>query len=526
MPDSNTKHKYNTNICDDDMTFEECELAILRHAVDETDKMHKKNGINSDEIRKMYSILEKFIIQKKMIVYGGLALNRLMPKHAQFYNEDIELPDYDMYTQNALENAKELADLYHKEGYKDVEAKSGMHYGTFKVFVNFIGIADITQLHKGIYDSIKNEAIVIAGIHYCPPNYLRMSMYLELSRPAGDTSRWEKIYKRLTLLNKYYPLKTPFSCDKLEFQRDLDTKTMKNKTENLYYIVRDNLIEQGVVFFGGYASLLYSKYMNKKSSFTKHIPDFDVLFDDPELCTMILVEKLKNSGFEDVTFTKHPEISEIIPEHIQITVGKDTIAFIYKPIACHSYNTIRLGEDKKEVRVATIDTMLNFYLAFLYADLPYYSIERILCMANYLFKIQQYNRLNQRGLLKRFNLECIGKQPQLEDIRAEKAEMFRKLSDKKNSTEYNMWFLKYNPATNKKVQPHSNIPGVLSEDSKEVPTENIEDDTKTVEKSVETPVKKSVKKSVKKLVKKVVKKKKTQRLQKKYNAIIEPNFQY
>ena len=25
-----------------------------------------------------------------MIVYGGLAFNRLMPKHAQFYNEDID----------------------------------------------------------------------------------------------------------------------------------------------------------------------------------------------------------------------------------------------------------------------------------------------------------------------------------------------------------------------------------------------------------------------------------------------------
>ena len=32
-----------------------------------------------------------------------------------------------------------------------------------------------------------------------PPNYLRMAMYLELSRPDGDVSRWEKVLKRLTL---------------------------------------------------------------------------------------------------------------------------------------------------------------------------------------------------------------------------------------------------------------------------------------------------------------------------------------
>ena len=51
------------------------------------------------------------------------------------------------------------------------------------------------------------DAIQVANIFYCPPNYLRMAMYLELSRPDGDVSRWEKVLKRLTLLNKHYPMK-------------------------------------------------------------------------------------------------------------------------------------------------------------------------------------------------------------------------------------------------------------------------------------------------------------------------------
>ena len=32
---------------------------------------------------------------------------------------------------------KLLADLYYKEGYENVEAKSGLHEGTYKVYVNF-----------------------------------------------------------------------------------------------------------------------------------------------------------------------------------------------------------------------------------------------------------------------------------------------------------------------------------------------------------------------------------------------------
>ena len=54
---------------------------------------------------------------------------------------------------------------------------------------------DITSLHPQLFEKILVESIKIAGIHYCPPNYLRMAMYLELSRPKGDVSRWEKVLK-------------------------------------------------------------------------------------------------------------------------------------------------------------------------------------------------------------------------------------------------------------------------------------------------------------------------------------------
>ena len=43
-------------------------------------------------------------------------------------------------------------------------------------------------------------------------------MYLELSRPNGDVSRWEKVMKRLTLLNKYYPMDIT-ECSHIDFQR-------------------------------------------------------------------------------------------------------------------------------------------------------------------------------------------------------------------------------------------------------------------------------------------------------------------
>ena len=71
-----------------------------------------------------------------------------------------------------------------------------------------------------------------------------MAMYLELSRPDGDTSRWEKVLKRITLLNKNYPL-IGKKCREIDFQRGMENS--ENESE-IYEIVKTSLIDQGSVF--------------------------------------------------------------------------------------------------------------------------------------------------------------------------------------------------------------------------------------------------------------------------------------
>jgi hypothetical protein len=449
MPGSTSK-KYKTTLCDNKMSFQECELAILRSAVDETEKIHSGKIANSAEVKQMISILENFLISKRLICYGGTAINNILPVYAQFYNKDLEVPDYDFFSKDAIRDAKELTDIYYKNGYKEVEAKSGVHHGTFKVFVNFIPMADITYLNPVIFDAIQKEAVTVAGIRYAPPNYLRMAMYLELSRPAGDVSRWEKVLKRLTLLNTYYPLNTEIDCHTVDFQRGMENHA--DESERLYFLVRDSLVEQGVVFFGGFASTIYSKYMPKdQQMLVKRVPDFDVLAENPERAALIVKENLVENGFKNVQTIFHSAIGEIIPENVEITVDGETMAFIYQPVACHNYNKIRVGQS--EINVATIDTMLSFYLAFLYADKPYFNKDRILCMAKFLFDVQEKNRLEQKGVLKRFSTVCYGKQPTLESMRAEKTAKYAELAGKKGTPEYEMWFMKYSPGEMKRAGP-------------------------------------------------------------------------
>ena len=271
--------------------FKEKELEILRNAVDNAEKMQKQKTINSPIIKKIIKIVEEFLKDNELLCYGGTAINNILPENEQFYNKSIEIPDYDFFSPNAVSDAKKLADIYFKAGFDEVEAKAGIHTGTYKVFVNFIPIADITQIHEVLFKSLSKDSIEVNKIHYVPANFLRMSAYLELSRPEGDISRWEKVMKRLVLLNKYYPIKET-NCNIGDFIRQFEQPD-KN-LNRIYNIVKNSIIDQGLVFFGGYAIYSYGKYLPaKKRKLLLKYPDFDVLAFDPFTASENIVKTTK-----------------------------------------------------------------------------------------------------------------------------------------------------------------------------------------------------------------------------------------
>jgi hypothetical protein len=57
------------NICRD-LNFSDCELAILRMAVDKAEEKLGKRLIQSEELKKIISTVETFI-KKKIVFFGG-----------------------------------------------------------------------------------------------------------------------------------------------------------------------------------------------------------------------------------------------------------------------------------------------------------------------------------------------------------------------------------------------------------------------------------------------------------------------
>ena len=426
-------------------------LEILKNSQKEIEVSQGETLVSNPTIQEIISIVEQFLIKKKLICYGGTAINNVLPEKDQFYDLKREIPDYDFFSPNSLDDAKELADIFYKKGFNDVEAKSGMHTGTYKVFVNFIGVADITFIEPELFKSLMREAIERNGILYAPLNFLRMSMYLELSRPDGDVSRWEKVYKRLLLFNKNFPLKGD-NC--LKKAKGIITAPSKQE-EEIFDIVRDEAISEKLVFFGGYVCALFSEHLKKaeRPILYSAVPSFDLLSEDAKKSAHKLKDKLERSGhFHHVIVEEQQDFGEHISEHYEIVVDGRTVAFVYEPSpgACHNYNVIRVHG--KDVNIATTDTILSFYLLFLYINRPYYDRDRLLCMSQYIYDLQYDNLTKNEGIFKRFSKPCIGKQVTLKDIKNVKSHMFNKLKDKKGTREYEEWFLNYNPIEKYKMK--------------------------------------------------------------------------
>ena len=128
------------NICEKNMTFQECELAIIRNAIDLAEIKLGKKLVNTPEVQSIIKIVEDFIKKKDLICYGGTAIDALLPNDDKIYNKDVELSDYDFFTYNALEDAKELADISHdsntfKIKNKTVYLKNGQ-YGYYLMVMN------------------------------------------------------------------------------------------------------------------------------------------------------------------------------------------------------------------------------------------------------------------------------------------------------------------------------------------------------------------------------------------------------
>jgi hypothetical protein len=391
--------------------MEELEKVVDRLAL-ENDKKAAANPITKQSL----SIVHQFLKDYAVMCYGGTAINNLLPPEDRFYDPETTVPDYDFYSRTPQEHAMTLADKLSAAGILTVEVKPGMHLGTFKVFADYEGVADITHLDKDIFERLWKENMVVDGIHYVTPNFLRLSMYLELSRPRGDVSRWKKVYERLMLLNTHYPMVCPS-----HIQKEETPATEDNRKE-----VESILKNHNVVLLGITASQLHQGKAPKWST------PITILAEAKTLETLAKGKKTEvHTG------------SEILPAHTDIFDKEGNVMMrVHETAACHSYHTMASG-----IKIASIPTMLQFVFAYMYSGVHEDEITHLMCVAQRLVDLANHKEKRRYALLT--PVDCLGTQETLIDMKKHKAELYTKLSTDKSSVDFLKFFFSYNPKTTK-----------------------------------------------------------------------------
>ena len=179
----------------------------LKRVVDKAALRIEIETAQNKALQKAIQIVEAFLRKTERVCYGGQAINAQLPLKDQFYNKNTSLPDYDFFSPDADADIEELIQDFNAAGYTEITKRFGIHEGTVKLYVNYVAVADITQIIPDFYEAIFKKSRSVNGIHYTDPIFLRMMMYLELSRPRGEVDRWAKVYERLVLHTKAHPLK-------------------------------------------------------------------------------------------------------------------------------------------------------------------------------------------------------------------------------------------------------------------------------------------------------------------------------
>ena len=391
------------------------------------------NSAHDDNIIRAIDVVEDFLRKTHRLCYGGQAINAHLPAKYKFYDPEFSIPDYDFFTPNHKTDITSLVKDLKKAGFTEISVREGMHDGTIKIYVDYIPVADMTLIDSKLYRILSKREYTADGISYLDANSLRMLMYLELSRPRGEVSRWPKVYERLLLLNEFVPVR---GC---KVGRGIFNGGLRK--DQVEYTI-SFIIENKRVFAG--ADLL-EFYSSRKAQSIEWVISSKkpIIFFSPDVDSdsKILQEEfnfLLKPNKKTVTIKSYSSRgTEILPFMKIIKYGKKALVFIVEQTACNSYINIPTA-DNKIIRVASIDTLISLYFGLGLFDSKFYSLGSMECLANNLVKLSTEARTDATFPFPFISIRCAGHQTSLPSlIRAKVKRITQKKHELKNILENN-----------------------------------------------------------------------------------------
>lgn len=370
----------------------------LEQVVDEAQRRIDVDAAHNPELRRAIHIVEGFLKKSGRVCYGGQAINAQLPHKDQFYNPEVSLPDYDFFSPKAKEDVEELLESFKKSGYTEISKRIGIHDGTIKIYVNYAAVADVSQLIPEFYDTIQKKSRVVNGIHYADPIFLRMMMYLEISRPRGEVARWSKVYERLNILDQAHPL----NLCKGKLGINQSRAAEKARPILVRFMIKNRRAFMGadiqMAYKGSMTPVKRTQFLLKGSTPIVFLsPSADL--DADTLMSTTMARKESIIGYQG-----------ILPAMVGLYHGDSLICLIVQEEACHSVVTLPLTK-QRTLRAASPETLLTFLIGLYYRPEPLLMTEEaLLCWMKHYIDISNRYKAKPTKLIPAFSLECSGYQ--------------------------------------------------------------------------------------------------------------------
>lgn len=369
-------------------------------------------------------IVEQFLRRKHRLCYGGQAINAHLPDRYKFYDPKRSIPDYDFFTPAPEQDLRILVNDLKRAGFQEISAREGIHEGTVKLYVDYVPVADITEMDPTLYRLLSKREARFDGLSYVDANTLKMMMYLELSRPRGEVDRWSKVYERLMLLNLFSRTRhcspTPPSPTLSPPQTDYI----------LQWVVKNRRVFAGLDLVSVYRQAL-KKHKKNTDWLVRSRHPILIYSPTPEDDAVALVDLLQadsNASASASTTryrieTQKKGDGDILPRITTVYQNKLPILYLIHQTACHAYYQfpLRTPTYTDTLRIASVDTLITLYFSI--GLLNHKTLHSMECLAQQLVEISIEMRKRPKDSPFPFiALNCVGHQTTLTSLVRAKVE--------------------------------------------------------------------------------------------------------
>lgn len=402
----------------------------LEEVVDQAKLRIDLESAQNPELRRAIQVVEVFLNKSGRVCYGGQAINAHLPQKDQFYDPNRSLPDYDFFSPDAEKDTAALIETLKQAGYTEISKRIGIHDGTIKIYVNYTAIADISQMIPEFYDSIYKKSVVVNGIHYADPLFLRMLMFLELSRPRGQVERWDKVYDRLNRLDQAHPL---FKCKNKYPQIAMSKEAEQLRPTIIRYMIKHNRVFMGADIHSIYKASGEGKSTETRTHFLLKGRAPVVFFSPNAEQDAQMISDLTGSVIEDIMGYQN-----MLPAMMVLRKDDVPVCVIVQEEACHSSVTIPLTKGR-HLKMASLDTLLTFLIGLYYRpDSLLMTQESLLCWIRHYIDLSTRYKKRPTSLFPAFSIECSGYQTSFASLLRAKAARIQAVRQRLSSGRYSM----------------------------------------------------------------------------------------